>query len=137
MLQPATLLKLTLLYGCFSRFLNCTNGTKSCNAPQMSTRFKFQENQRKGNQTMILQSVFSKAVYQNWSQFKIFWVFILKIEFFPNLLKTITAWRKNLKLGWKIKSLIEHFWRICFSFENSYLTAYLWQDHCTKKEVFH
>ena len=30
-----TLLKLTLLHGCFSRFLNCTNGTKSRNAPQM------------------------------------------------------------------------------------------------------
>ena len=26
------LLKLTLVYGCFSRFLNCTNGTKSRNA---------------------------------------------------------------------------------------------------------
>ena len=26
--------KLTLLHGCFSRFLNCTNGTKSRNAPQ-------------------------------------------------------------------------------------------------------
>ena len=26
---PATLLKLTLLHGCFSRFLNCTNVTKS------------------------------------------------------------------------------------------------------------
>ena len=25
----ATLLKVTLLHGCFSRFLNCTNGTKS------------------------------------------------------------------------------------------------------------
>ena len=34
-LQPkkrATLLKVTLLHGCFSRFLNCTNDTKSCNA---------------------------------------------------------------------------------------------------------
>ena len=30
--QPATLRKLTLLHGCFSRFLNCTNGTKSRNA---------------------------------------------------------------------------------------------------------
>ena len=29
-------LKLTLLYGCFSRFLNCLNATKSRNAPQMS-----------------------------------------------------------------------------------------------------
>ena len=28
--KPATLLKVTLLHGCFSRFLNCTNGTKSC-----------------------------------------------------------------------------------------------------------
>ena len=27
--QPATLLKVTLLHECFSRFLNCTNGTKS------------------------------------------------------------------------------------------------------------
>ena len=26
---PATLLKVTLLHGCFSRFSNCTNGTKS------------------------------------------------------------------------------------------------------------
>ena len=31
-LKPATLLKLTLLYGYFSRFLNCRNGTKSRNA---------------------------------------------------------------------------------------------------------
>ena len=30
--KPATLLKVTLLHGCFSRFLNCTNGTKSRNA---------------------------------------------------------------------------------------------------------
>ena len=31
-----TLLKLTLLQGCFSRFLNCTNGTKSGNTSQIS-----------------------------------------------------------------------------------------------------
>ena len=30
--KPATLLILTLLHGCFSRFLNCTSGTKSRNA---------------------------------------------------------------------------------------------------------
>ena len=29
--KPATLLKVTLLHRCFSRFLNCTNGTKSYN----------------------------------------------------------------------------------------------------------
>ena len=28
-LKPATLLKVTFLHGCFSRFLNRTNGTKS------------------------------------------------------------------------------------------------------------
>ena len=31
-LQSATLIKVTLLHGCFSRFLNCANGTKSRNA---------------------------------------------------------------------------------------------------------
>ena len=31
--KRATLLKLTLIHGCFSWFLNCTNGTKSRNAP--------------------------------------------------------------------------------------------------------
>ena len=35
LLMPATLLKLTLLHGCFSRFLNCTNATKSLNAPHI------------------------------------------------------------------------------------------------------
>ena len=28
LVKPATLLKITLLHGCFSRFLNSTNGTK-------------------------------------------------------------------------------------------------------------
>ena len=37
--QPATLLKLTLLHGCFSRFLNCTNVTKSSNAPHLYLPF--------------------------------------------------------------------------------------------------
>ena len=34
-LKPATLLKVTFLYGCFSRFLNCTNGTKSRKSPHI------------------------------------------------------------------------------------------------------
>ena len=33
--KPATLLKVTLLHGCFSRFLNCTNGIKSSNSSRM------------------------------------------------------------------------------------------------------
>ena len=36
---PATLLKITLLHGCFSRFLNCTDVTKLRNAPTISTLF--------------------------------------------------------------------------------------------------
>ena len=34
-LQPATLLKVTLLHGCFLCFLNCAHGTKSRNTPQL------------------------------------------------------------------------------------------------------
>ena len=34
----ATLLKLTLLHACFSRFLNCADGTKSRNAPQIRNK---------------------------------------------------------------------------------------------------
>ena len=34
-LQAATLLKVTLLHGCFSRFLKCTNDITQCNAPNM------------------------------------------------------------------------------------------------------
>ena len=34
--HPATLLKVTLLHGCFSRFLNCTNGTESRKTSHMS-----------------------------------------------------------------------------------------------------
>ena len=40
-LKSATLLKLTLLHECFSRFLNCTNGTKSRNASQMICNIAF------------------------------------------------------------------------------------------------
>ena len=39
-LQLATLLKLTLLHGCFLRFLNCTNGTKSRNALHFTNKTK-------------------------------------------------------------------------------------------------
>ena len=35
---PAALLKLTLLHGCFSRFLNCKNATKSRNAPHVTKK---------------------------------------------------------------------------------------------------
>ena len=33
--ESAILLKVTLLHGCYSRFSNCTTGTKSCKAPHI------------------------------------------------------------------------------------------------------
>ena len=33
--KVAALLRLTLFHGCFSRYLNSSNGTKSCNASQI------------------------------------------------------------------------------------------------------
>ena len=38
-LKPATLLKETLLRGCFSRSFNCTNGTKSREASHIHSFF--------------------------------------------------------------------------------------------------
>ena len=38
-LKPVTLLEITLLHGCFSRFLNCKNGTKLRNASHISELF--------------------------------------------------------------------------------------------------
>ena len=38
-LKPTTLLKLTLFHGCFSRFLNCTNGTKLRKVPHITKKF--------------------------------------------------------------------------------------------------
>ena len=48
-LQPATLLKSTLLHGCF---LNCTNGTKSRNAPPISKMTQIWCELSKYNKTM-------------------------------------------------------------------------------------
>ena len=41
-LKPATLLKVTLLHGCFSRFINRTNGTKSRKASHIVKDVKHQ-----------------------------------------------------------------------------------------------
>ena len=41
-LKPPTLLKVTALHGCFSSFLNYTNGTKSRNASHLKIfQYKF------------------------------------------------------------------------------------------------
>ena len=38
-LKPVTLLKLTLFHGCFSRFLNSKNGTKSRSASHKRKKY--------------------------------------------------------------------------------------------------
>ena len=68
-LHPTTLLKLTLLYGCLSRFLICTDGTKSRNASQMSnqTATLQQENRwfRRATRSSLLKVLFKKLLSSN------------------------------------------------------------------------
>ena len=66
-LKPATLLKVTVLHGCFSRFLNCTNGTKSRNTPHIRSKvwLRFLK-QRKGNLLQCLTAF--KSDFNFWPQ---------------------------------------------------------------------
>ena len=52
-LQAANLLKVTLLYGCFSRFLNYTNGTKSQKTSQISLTSKYLKTSSKTFQNLL------------------------------------------------------------------------------------
>ena len=49
--KPATLLKVIFLHGCLSRFLNCPQGTKSCNARLFMLS---------GNQISFFKPIFTK-----------------------------------------------------------------------------
>ena len=42
--EPATLLKVTLLHGCFPRILNCTNGTKTRKTSHIIFRYLKRKN---------------------------------------------------------------------------------------------
>ena len=54
-LVKGTLLKGTLLHGCFSRFLNCTNDSKSRNA---SNIYFDSEKDHDGNKKVLFQCMF-------------------------------------------------------------------------------
>ena len=62
-MKPATLLKVTFLHGSLSRFLNCTNSTKSCNASHMCGRssdiFRILQHNRLWKRYSLLLSCFS------------------------------------------------------------------------------
>ena len=45
LLEPATSLEVTLLHGCFSRFLNCINGIKSRKASHIPLQGEHDNNQ--------------------------------------------------------------------------------------------
>ena len=63
-LKPATLLKVTLRHGCFSRFLNCTNGNKSRNAPHISlVLFLALQTLNLSFDEKITSEVFQKSLY--------------------------------------------------------------------------
>ena len=55
--------KVTLLHGCFSRFLNCTNGTKSRKASQLLFRLCLQFEYKK--KSRVLQSI-KKSGPETW-----------------------------------------------------------------------
>ena len=54
--KPAILLKVTLIHGYFSRFLNCTNGTKSRNASHM----------KMSKCVTCVQNIIFHAIYKCW-----------------------------------------------------------------------
>ena len=98
-LKPATLLKLTLLHGCFSRFLICTNNTKSRNASRMFPSYKNHSKSQVtgfwcyGSVVLLFSSsskVFSWSNNILESKSEIFW-------------KKITAkmWKRDWKCQWR------------------------------------
>ena len=60
--ERATLLKVSLIHGCFSRFLNCTHGTKSRNASHSEFTFV----------SFLLMKVCLITIYNNESQVSLF-----------------------------------------------------------------
>ena len=88
--KPATLLKLTLLRGCFSRFLNCTTGTKSRNASHIS------------NQGFDIFKLFQQLVTLNFLMSRIFIFIFYNFQFLTllekNLLKEFTTlvWNQHI-----------------------------------------
>ena len=71
-LKPATLLKVKLFYGCFSRFLNCVNGTKSHNASYLVLLEIW---------NLSVQSVFANAHYKKLSMihFILWWWWLIHL----------------------------------------------------------
>ena len=87
--KPATLLELALLHGCFSRFLNCTNVTKSHNAPHLKFKLK------------IFSAKMCRSVVSNYDQI---YTFIRKVRKRKNIKK---YYMKNFDLKAKCSNTFE------------------------------
>ena len=75
-LKPATLLKVILLHGCFSRFLNCTNGTKSRQASHTCNKKLVKP---------VQQQTFDGTLYMQFSGFECLNYFTLLLKISSNL----------------------------------------------------
>ena len=114
-LQPATLLKITLLHGCFSRFLNCTTGTKSRNPPHIWTLSPKYKMALSLKTTVCEDMIFiwlSPAMKQ----------LLEKLYFeFPHALNFYFAWHKKLAIVgnilWRF-DIILHIWLIHLLFHS-------------------
>ena len=59
LLKPATLLKLTILHGCFSRFLNCTNGNNKVSYNYLGSPTQAGHNSRRSHYSHVFFILFS------------------------------------------------------------------------------
>ena len=60
--KSATLRKVTLLHGCFSRFLNCMNGTKSRKAPHVRFPTQADHNSRRSQYSHVFFTFLSSFI---------------------------------------------------------------------------
>ena len=88
--QPATSLKVTLLHGCFSRFLNCANDTKSHNASLW------------GSQMIVkFVSVCFRSVFHNFSVFNVWKANTVVFNIYT------TIWRPCYNFRWRFLLMVE------------------------------
>ena len=105
--EPAFLIKVTLLHGCFSRFLNCINGTKSRNASHDSYSGNAEATTKNKNSCFRkcrwrekyspgrTQINFFKSIFRRYSFlfFSFFWFFCILVFFFACM---FVFWIKNI-----------------------------------------
>ena len=100
--QPATSLKLTLLHGCFSRFLNCLNDTKSRKISHTRMTATSTKAQKKKKNLNLIQTCIYLFVCYNITKFTIWINFTPPIKLI--LIKTSEATDPYISNHWFINS---------------------------------